>query len=106
MSASAVPTDASDVRLPRGRRYTVRALLVLATILAVLSIFAVWADRQLFNADNWADTSSQLLDSPAVRGAVAGFLVDEVYANVNVPEAVGAQLPPRLQGLAGPAAGA
>lgn len=92
-------------RLPRGRRYAVRTLLVLATVLAILSIVAVWANRQLLNADNWADTSSQLLEEPAVKTAVSGYLIDQVYANVNVSEELARALPPRLKPLAGPAAG-
>jgi hypothetical protein len=83
----------------------VRSLLALATALAVLSIVAVWANRQLLNADNWASTSTALLDDTAVRGAVSGYLVDEVYANVDVSAQLASALPPRLRPLAGPAAG-
>ena len=89
---------------PRTHRWLVRALLVLGTILAVLSIFAVFANRQVLNADNWADTSSQLLASPAVRTQVSDFLVDQVYSNVDVKGEVAGALPKRLQPLAGPAA--
>src|SRR5438270_4006765 len=91
--------------LSRGRRYAVRGLLALATILAVLSIVAVWANRQLLNADNWANTSTALLENGAVRGAVSGYLVDQVYANVDVSSELSSALPPRLKPLAGPAAG-
>jgi hypothetical protein len=92
-------------RLPRGRRYAVRTLLALATIVAVLSILAVWANRQLLNADNWADTSTALLEDPAVKTAVSGYLIDQVYANVNVSAELARALPPRLKPLSGPAAG-
>src|SRR4051794_10880410 len=93
-------------RLPRGRRYAIRALLVTGTLLAVLSIFAVFANRQALNADNWADTSSALLDNKEIRTQVAGFLVDQVYSNVDVKAQVESALPPRLDPLAGPAANA
>jgi hypothetical protein len=96
---------AAPVALPRGRRYVIRALLTGATILAIVGMFAVWANRQLLNADNWADTSSALLDNSAIRTQVSGYLVDEVYANVDVTNQVGSALPPRLKPLAGPAAG-
>jgi hypothetical protein len=95
---------AEHVRLPRGRRYGVRALLVVATILAVAGIFAVFANRQVLNADNWANTSSALLEQPAVRTQVSNFLVDQVYANVDVQSEISDALPPRLRRLAGPAA--
>src|SRR3954451_5383052 len=85
-------------------RFVVPALLVVGTVLAVISIFAVFANRQVLNADNWADTSSQLLASPAVRTQVSDYLVDQVYSNVDVKDEVAGALPKRLQPLAGPAA--
>src|SRR3954447_6700168 len=110
-------SDPGDARAPRGwerdgmheghplrHRYLVRALLVIASVLAVLAIFSVWANRQALNADNWSDTSTELLEHPAIRAQVAGFLVDQVYANVDVVGQVRSALPPRLQPLAGPAA--
>src|SRR4051812_28340100 len=99
-----MPSQPDSVGPSRGRRYGVRALLVLGTALAVVSIFAVFANRQVLNADNWADTSSALLDNPAVRTQVSAFLVDQVYANVDVRGEVARALPTRLQPLAGPAA--
>ena len=100
--SSSSPAD--PVRLPRGRRYTVRALLVAGTVLAVLSIFAVFANRQVLNADNWSDTSSALLENSAIRAQVSVFLVDQVYSNVDVQKQVADALPKRLTPLAGPAA--
>jgi Ca2+/Na+ antiporter len=92
-------------RLSRGRRYTVRGLLIAATIVSVLAIFAVWANRQVLDANNWADTSTELLQHDAVRSQVSGLLVDQLYANVNVAAQLQTGLPPRLRPLAGPAAG-
>src|SRR3954451_4274447 len=91
-------------RLPRRRRYLVRGLLALASILAAVSIFALWANRQVLDENNWANTSSQLLDHPAIRGQIAQTAVDQVYANVDVAGQVESALPPRLKPLAGPAA--
>lgn len=82
-----------------------RTLLVLGTVVAILSIVAVWANRQLLNADNWANTSTALLEDDAIRTAVSGYLVDQVYANVDVSGELASALPARLQPLAGPAAG-
>jgi hypothetical protein len=96
------PIPPTPAALPRGRRYAVRALLAGATLLAAVAIFAVWANRQLLDADNWADTSSALLDDPTIRTQVSGYLVDEVYANVDVGAQIAQGLPPRLKPLAGP----
>jgi hypothetical protein len=98
------PAPPSDGRPSRGRRYAVRAALVAATILAVLAIFAVFANRQVLDAGNWADTSSALLENQAIRTQISANLVDQVYANVDVTGEVARALPTRLQPLAGPAA--
>jgi hypothetical protein len=93
-------------RLPRRRRYLVRGLLAVGALLALLSIFAVWANRQMLDANHWADTSSRLLRDQAIRTQVSQIVVDQVYANVDVQSEVADALPPRFQKLAGPAANA
>jgi hypothetical protein len=87
-------------------RIWVRVILVLATLLAVLAIFAIWANRQLLNPDNWARTSTALLQKPTIRSAVSGYLIDQLYANVDVPGELKSGLPKELQPLAGPVSGA
>jgi hypothetical protein len=87
-----------------GRRTVARVLVVLASVLAFGGILAVWANRQVLNTDNWTQTSTELLQRPVIRQQLATFLVDQLYANVDVQGEIGAALPPRLQPLAGPAA--
>jgi hypothetical protein len=84
----------------------VDALIVLTTILAVVGMLSVWANRLLFNPDNWANTSTQLLQNPDIRDATSNYVVDQLYKNVNVAGLLASGLPPRLDPLAGPAAGA
>jgi hypothetical protein len=91
--------------LPRGRRWSVRALFVLGTILLVLSQLALFADRQLLNADNWADTSDQILQNSEVRSQVSNYLVDQLYSETDVSTQVADALPPQLKPLAGPLSG-
>ena len=95
-----------DPPLSRARRIWVRAILALATLVAVLAIFAIWANRQLLNPDSWARTSTALLQKPSIRTAMAGYLVDQLYANVNVSGELKSGLPKQLQPLAGPVSGA
>ncbi|WCB95191.1 hypothetical protein DSM104299_03934 [Baekduia alba] len=99
------PTPAAEPApaIPRGRRIAIRALLCGATVLAVLAIFAVWANRQVLDADNWSDTSAAMLDNSEIRTQVSGYLVDQVYANADVSAQIASALPPRLKPLAGPA---
>jgi Short C-terminal domain len=78
---------------------------VLASILAFAAILSVWANRQILNTDNWTNTSSELLENRTIRNQLAGYLVDQLYANVDVAAEIREGLPPRLQPLAGPAAG-
>ena len=75
-------------------------------MLLIVAIVAIWANRQLLNADNWANTSTSLLQSPVVRSATANYLVDQLYANVDVAAKIDEALPPRLAPLAAPLAGA
>lgn len=89
----------------RAARIWVRVILVVATILGIVSILAVWANRQVLNADNWANTSTALLQNDAIRTQIADYVVEQVYANVNVAAELRSALPPRLQPLAAPAAG-
>lgn len=92
-------------QLSRGRIWTVRGILALAAILGVLSSLALFANRQLLNANNWADTSAAMLQDTQVRSQLSNYLVDQLYANVNVAAELSANLPPRLKPLAGPVAG-
>jgi hypothetical protein len=94
---------------PAGRgahRIWVRVILVIATILAIFSIFAIWANRQLMNPTNWAKTSTGLLQKQTIRTALSGYLIDQLYANVDVEGELKSGLPPQLAPLAGPVSGA
>jgi hypothetical protein len=93
----------------RARRRVALALIVVASLLSFLAIFAVWANRQLLNTDNWTETSSELLENDDIRTQIANFLVTEVYANVDVQaelEKAFSQLlqPATASALSGPAA--
>lgn len=96
---------AQDQPASRTRRIVVRVLVWGTTVLAVLAIFAIWANRELLNPNNWSDTSTRLLQNSAVRAATATYLVDQLYANVNVEDEIKSRLPKEIQPLAGPVAG-
>src|SRR6202167_5634463 len=87
-------------------RILVRVILGVATVLAVFAIFAIWANRQLMNPHNWARTSTALLQKETVRTALAGYLVNELYANIDVQAQLRSGLPTQLEPLAGPLSGA
>src|SRR5437879_882231 len=89
----------------RKHRKTVVAILVVATLIGFVSVFAVWTKRQLLETNTWTDTSTKLLENKDVQAALGPYMVDQLYANVDVQAELAKALPPRLQPLAGPAAG-
>ena len=86
------------------RRGVARTLVIIASLLAFLALPAIWLDRQLLNTDNWTQASSELLDDPAIRDQTAGYLTDQLFANVDVQAEIARTLPERAQVLAAPAA--
>ena len=83
-----------------------RVLVGVTTLLAIVGMFAVWANRLLFNPDKFAETSAQLLADENVRTATSSYLVDQLYAATDPAAKLREGLPPRLAPLAAPAAGA
>lgn len=91
--------------MSRGRRRTVRVLIVLGSVLAFLSVFAIWIERQALNTNDWVETSGKLLHNAKIREAVGSYLVDQLYENINVRKELEDILPGEVKELAGPAAG-
>jgi Short C-terminal domain len=91
--------------MSKARRRTVKGLVVLASILAFLSVFAIWIERQALNTDDWVSTSGRLIQNQKIRGAISDYLVDQLYENVNVEKELEEILPGDTKELAGPAAG-
>jgi hypothetical protein len=83
----------------------VSAIIVVATVIGLVAVFAIWAKRQLLETDTWVETSTELLEDEEIKNAVAGFLVDTLFANVDVQAELEQVLPPEAQALAGPVAG-
>ena len=96
-------------RVSHSRRRLPFVLIGIGSLLALVAIFALWANRQLLDTENWTETSSELLENDPIRGQTAVFLVDQLYANVDVQgqlEGALEGLSPRAGALAGPASGA
>ena len=87
------------------RRWLPLTIVVVATVIGLLGVFSIWAERQLLETDTWVETSTELLEEPAIQQALAGYLVDELYANVDVEAEIASLLPKDVALLAGPAAG-
>ena len=52
----------------RVHKRLVTVLIVLASLVATVGVFAVWLDRQALNTDEWTSTSGKLLENSKVRG--------------------------------------
>jgi hypothetical protein len=95
-----------EVAEKQGRRALPLALVVIASIVLLISVFAIWVKRQVLETDTWTETSAALLEDEAVQDALADFLVVELYANVDVEAEIASRLPPPAKPLAGPVSGA
>jgi hypothetical protein len=114
MSESETPSESVDPApappagppkpLTRGKKWTIRGLVVVASILCLLSVLAIWIDKVALDNDVYTTTSAKLLQDPKVQSALANYLVDQLYTNVDVETQIENALPERLKPLAGPAA--
>ena len=91
--------------MSRRRRRTVKALIALGSFLAFLSVFAIWTERQALNTDDWVATSGRLIEDETVRAALADYLVDQLYENVDVEKEIEGRLPDDIKDVAGLVAG-
>jgi hypothetical protein len=87
----------------RKHRVLVTVLLVVALVCGLFAMFAVWANRQALNTENWTNTSSELLANKNIQNAVGAYLVDELFTSVDVKAELQQALPPQAAALAGPA---
>jgi hypothetical protein len=94
-----------EASTPAPRRVLPIVIVVLAVVIGFVSVLALWVKRQALETDTWTETSTELLENETIRNAVADFAVNALYDNVDVQAQIASALPPRLQPLAGPAAG-
>ena len=81
----------------RRRRVLVWSMIVVASVLLVFSITANWVQRAVLDTDQVVDTSDEILSDQDVQEALSIYLVDQVYASVDVQGEIEAKLP-RSQG--------
>lgn len=105
-SATPEPPSAPPSEQPRTRRALVYSLTALAAVLLFFAAANTWVKRQMLDTDTWVRTSDELLADTQIRGALSQFVVDELYANVDVAAQIDSRLPDQLDGLAAPIASA
>jgi hypothetical protein len=88
-----------------GHRKLSVALVVAGTIVTLLAIFSIWANRQLLNTDNWVSTSERLISNEKVDERLANYLAEEVFTGERLEAKLEEALPPKLAPLASVVAG-
>jgi len=88
----------------RARKATVAVLVAIGSLMLGVAVLATWIDKVFLDSGTWADTSAAALQKPAVRTALSEYVVEQVYANVDVPGQIARVLPQQARGLAGPVA--
>ncbi len=100
MSTTVETTETTEAP-ERAHSVLVHVLIVLGAVILLVTTVNVWVDRAALNTDNWVDASDELLADPEVRTAISTYVVDQLYANVNVAEQLTDLLPGDFSRLAG-----
>jgi hypothetical protein len=93
-------------RAARWRVILARVLVVLSILLVVVSLLANFVKREALDTSVFRETAREIIADPAIRTQVAATAADTLYTYVDVRQELEDKLPPNLQGLAGPIAGA
>jgi hypothetical protein len=102
----AEPSVKTESKAPAGgHRKLSQALIVVGTLVTLLAIFSIWANRQLLNTDNWVSTSDRLLTNEKVDERLANYLAEEVFTGERLEAKLEEALPPKLTPLASVVAG-
>ena len=88
----------------RTRMILARVLVVLAALIAALSLLAGFIRYQALDNETFSNSAAELIADETIRDQVALTLVEALYANVDVQAALEERLPTDQQGLAGPIA--
>ena len=59
-------------------------LIVVACVLAALSVFVVFVRNEVLNTDTYVSTVTPLASNPAIQSAVAKRVTDELVTKINV----------------------
>jgi hypothetical protein len=68
----------------RWRTIVASLLIVVACVLAPLSVVAVWTRNQVTNTDRYVATVAPLADDPAIQAAIADQITAQVFRYIDV----------------------
>jgi hypothetical protein len=75
---------AGRVRRQRWRSIVATLMIVVACVLAPLSVVAIWTRNQVTNTDRYVATVAPLADDPAIQNAVADQITAQVFTYIDV----------------------
>lgn len=84
----------------RGRIVGARALTVVAVVLALVGALAFYVEHTALDEDGFEAISREMIENDEIRTQVANTAVDQLFANVDVEQAIAERLPQNQQGLA------
>ena len=87
---------------PRWRRITSWVLIVLACLLAIVSVIVVFARNQLLNTDAYVSTMAPLAANPAIQTQIATRVSENLVAQTDLHQKVKDALPAKAGFLATP----
>jgi len=96
----------ADAHAHGWHRWVPWLLIVIAALIGLVAALNVWVKRQALSTDNWTSSSSQLLENDEIRSAISVYLVNQLYENVDVGQALSERLPPATKQLGPPLAAA
>jgi hypothetical protein len=76
--------QAGQATRQRWRTILAALLIVVACVLAPLSVVAVWTKNQVTNTDRYVRTVAPLASEPAIQSALADRITAKIFANVDV----------------------
>ena len=75
-------------------------LLLMAGLLAILSVLTIWLRAELLDTDTYVASISPVATNPAVEASVANIITNQIFTNVDVEAAARDALPPKAEFLA------
>ncbi|MFN8026779.1 MAG: hypothetical protein U0W40_10635 [Acidimicrobiia bacterium] len=89
-------TPAAPVRKHRVRRIFTALLVIVACVLAPLSVVALWAKTTVLDTDNYVSTVSSLASNKDVQDAIATRITDKIMSQQDLVDQLEGKLPKRI----------
>jgi hypothetical protein len=86
--------------MTRRRSVAIWALIVLASLLALVSALTVWSKQQLLDTDKFTSSSAKLLANDEIRATLSSRLADQLNQRIDFESQLEEKLPPRAKGAA------